>query len=251
MNCSDTAALSPLYLSGELDAPRSSAFQAHLDSCRSCAREIARQKELDSRLRESVAAIDRGIDATQLDRKIMMGIAAEAGPRAPAPWWIAAGVTAALIAASLGYRAWHVPRALPMCDDAARDHRHEVIDRQPRTWLSDSSRIEALAESRGVPASAITSLASSLAQAGYRVEHGKLCRLDGRVFLHLVYTDGPREFSVYLRQKDGTPARGLDTVDVGAEHVASFETGQLTAMVVTNESRDAALRLARVAVGAL
>ena len=247
MNCTDIAALSPLYLLGELDASRAAAFQAHVESCRACAREMRQQTEFDSRLRAQADAADREIDTAALDHAILRRIAAEEGRRLPARWLIAAGVTAVLIASTLAYRVWHVPQVSAVCEDAARDHHHEVIDRQPRAWLSDHAQIEELAQRQGLPASAVVSLAAS----GYRMERGKLCRLDGQVFLHLVYTDGAQEFSVFLRPKDAKPVAGVYTADLGADHLASFQTERLAAIVVTDQSAEAALHLVRLAAGVL
>jgi hypothetical protein len=94
----------------------------------------------------------------------------------------------------------------------------------------------------------------SPAPVGYRLEHGKLCRLDGRPFLHLVYTDGANEVSVFLRQWDSEPSTGiaretvnnsvLYTVDIGPEHLGFFQTRQLTAVVVSDQSGKTALSVA-------
>ena len=190
MNCTDIAALSPLYLLGELDVSRAAAFQAHVESCRACAREMRQQTEFDSRLRAQADAADREIDTAALDHAILRRIAAEEGRRLPARWLIAAGVTAVLIASTLAYRVWHVPQVSAVCDDAARDHHHEVIDRQPRAWLSDHAQIEELAQRQGLPASAVVSLAAS----GYRMERGKLCRLTVRSSCSGVYGRGAGVF---------------------------------------------------------
>ncbi len=102
---------------------------------------------------------------------------------------------------------------------------------------------------------------AALAPAGYRPEHGKLCRLNGRVFLHLVYTDGAHEFSVFLRERDagvlpGEPrdsvnGRSLHAADVGDEHLGCFDTDRLRAMVVTDQPGEAALSIARLAAATL
>src|SRR5579872_5400060 len=70
MNCADIVALSPLYLSGELDEVRAKEFQAHLISCASCCRELGLQAELDARLRNCIFAADVSTDHSALDRRI-------------------------------------------------------------------------------------------------------------------------------------------------------------------------------------
>jgi hypothetical protein len=70
----------------------------------------------------------------------------------------------------------------------------------------------------------------------------------------LVYSDGAHEFSFYLRDSVpsetllGTPRAmaGLK-LDLNAEHVAQVESSRFTALVVTDESRDAARDIAHFA----
>ncbi len=163
-------------------------------------------------------------------------------------WIGAAGIGVLLAIAVGGY--WFLPNRGPaaMCADAARDHRAEVVEHQPRTWLTDARAIDALAARTGLSAPA----AEAMAPVGYRLERGKLCRLGGRDFLHLVYSNGVREFSLYLR--DSAPSetffgtsRAIAGVnlDVGAEHVAQVPSLRFTALVVTDESQDAARDIAR------
>jgi hypothetical protein len=243
MNCNDIAELSPLYLSGELDAPRAAPFAAHLKACPRCALEIERQIELDARLRGAVLAGEPATGA--LDSRIRRRISAER--RSKTAHWVlaAAGAAAILLIAGLGLRMWPTHEPVRVCADAARDHRIEIVLRQPRTWIRDQSGIQALAARLTLPPSVIPSF------TGYRLERGKLCRLDGRVFLHLVYSNGAREFSFFMRQQDHPAARGIYTAGADHEHVALVESGNLTALVVTEQAGDAALNLARSASGAL
>ena len=52
--------------------------------------------------------------------------------------------------------------------------------------------------------------------AGYHMEHAKLCRLNGRIFLHVVYSDGSREFSLFLRQPDSQASHNRSTSPAAA-----------------------------------
>ncbi len=261
MNCSDIAQLTPLYLALELDRERAGAFDAHLKSCPSCMQELERQARLDAELREAVAW--EPVDAGSVERRVRERIAAEAGVgarRSPLPrrWVVAAiGVAAALLLVAAGYRGLLGPRVAPVYADAALDHRLEVVQKAPRPWKVDASEVAALAETQGIPMSVPVALGSG----AYRLERAKLCFLDGRIFLHLVYSDGTQEFSVYLRQRgaESLPGRAretdngrvLHTSNSGNEHVASLQTDHLTVVVVTEQSPDAALRLARFAATAL
>ncbi len=233
MNCADVVTLSPLYLAGELDPSRAAEFQTHLETCPACARAIASQTELDARLREAVLAQDP--DPASVNRRIRMRIAH--------PRWIirAAGIAAALLLASLGYTVWSNGRVSQLYSDAALDHRREVIDHKQRTWATDRAAIDGLAQRHGLSASVL----ARLAFPGYRLDRGKLCRLAGRVYLHLVYSNGSSEFSVFLRQPSGEPVPNtLQSADRGEEHLASAKTDILAAVVVTDQSTDAARQFA-------
>ena len=95
---------------------------------------------------------------------------------------------------------------------------------EPRRWLSDVNAIQSLAQKQGVPASAI----SALATTGYRLERARLCFLKKQIFLHLVYTKDGSEYSVYLR-----PPSGLFEGSVRGEGpLAYFETNRVTAVFV-------------------
>lgn len=205
-----------------------------------------RQARLDALLRDGVLAED--MDSSALEQRVRECIARGRRSFSARRMALAASVAATLFAAILGYRVLLPPRATQLCADAAQDHRDEVTGRQHRRWLRDPKAIEELAERNGIPAPVVV----TLAPAGYRLEFGKLCRLDGRVFLHLVYTRNGREFSAYLRRSDAQPAnRPIDIADTGHEHIAYFEAHQMTALFVTDQSSEAALSLARSAAKAL
>lgn len=264
MNCGEIARLAPLYVTGELDGRQAADFDAHLRTCAECMRELERQARIDAGLREAVLAQED--DTSRIDRRVRELIAANATGQ-PVPqlrvWsrgWAAAALAiaaAAIVLAGVGYRTLVRQPVARVYADAAWDHGLEVVEHQPRPWLTDPGQIATLAEQQGIARSAVTALASG----GYRLVRGKLCFLDHRIFVHLVYTDGVREFSVYLRTRDSkslpvtareiSNGKPLCTSDLNGEHVASIETPQLTAVVVTNESSDAALKLARFASAVL
>jgi hypothetical protein len=212
--------------------------------------EMQRDELMDAQLRDAILA--EPIDTTPLDAHIRKQIAAEASQhKIQRGKWIAGIGFAALLAIAVGGY-WFLPNRGPaaMCADAARDHRVEVVEHQRRNWLTDAGAIDALAARRGLSAAA----AETMAPVGYRLERGKLCRLGGRVFLHLVYSNGVREFSFYLRDSAPTEtfpgtarAMGAFNLNLGAEHVAQVPSLRFTALVVTDESQDAARDIARFA----
>jgi anti-sigma factor RsiW len=255
MNCNDIIELAPLYVAGELDAKRAAEFDAHLRACPSCMRELEAQARLDARLREVLLADE--LDVSRVNRRVRELIAAESTAglvpslQPKSRRWVTAamGVAAALLLVAASYLVMpgHVARVYA---DAATDHYLEVVEGQPRPWVTDPAKIAALAEQQGITSSVPLTLAS-----GYHLERAKVCRLDGRFFLHAVYSDGTREFSLFLRPRDGrllpgairgiADGRILHASSVGSEHVSSFDTSRLTAMVVTDQPADAALRFAK------
>ncbi len=255
MNCRDIADLEPLYLSGELaaeeDPARAAAVRAHLTVCETCARNIEKQMELDRVLSEGVRS--EPIDNSALDQGVLARIAATQRPRM---MWIAATAAMAAIVALgvFGSQVLMMRPSTPLCTDAAKDHRDEVVNGELRAWRHTIPEIQVLADRPGVgvPVSA---------PPGYRLERGKLCRLEGQVYLHLVYSNGAQEFSLFLRHrgaemppgtaKEIANGRPLYTVDRGADHVAFLQTDRLTAVIVTDQSSQTALSLARFAASSL
>jgi anti-sigma factor RsiW len=255
MNCNDIIELAPLYVAGELDAKRAAEFDSHLRACPACMRELETRARLDARLREVLLAEE--VDVSRVNRRVRELIATESAatfvpqvrPR-PRRWVTAAmGIAAALLLTVAGYvlMPGHVARVYA---DAATDHRMEVVEQQPRPWVTDPAKIAALAEQQGIAGSVPFTVASV-----YHLERAKVCWLDGRFFFHAVYSDGTQEFSLFLRPRDGHGLQGairgfangrfVRASSAGSESVSSFETSRLTAIVVTDLPADAALRLAK------
>ena len=245
MNCQDTASFLALHSAGRLTAADSAALTAHLDRCSSCA---------DALLRDAIHAQE--VDTTSLDRRIRARIASER--RSSFPVWLAAAACVTMFLAGVaGYRFYLQSRVLPICAEAADDHRTEVTQHHPRKWRFDLAAISGLAERHGLSGSIVT----RLAPPGYHLDRGKMCRLDGSAFLHLVYTDGSREFSAFLRSGTAPPFAGsareivngksLYTAGAGTQKLAYFRADNLTAMFVTDAPGDVAISLARFGAGVL
>ena len=234
MTCREIEELAPLYLSGELDEARRAVFHTHLQSCRDCRDEMDQQAALDARLRETVADLP---DATAVERAVRRRIALERSAR------YAAIAAAVLVAVVLGYRAFRPQPVARLYADAALDHRLEVMEHQPRHWRTDPAEIEKLATRFRLPD--VRWLAP-----GYRLERAKICGIDGAPALHLVYSNGSQEVSVFVRQRDGTALRA---VAVGTEHLAAFELGLggAEAVIATSGSREECDAFARRAQEAL
>jgi anti-sigma factor RsiW len=237
MKCAEVATLAPLYLSGELDAERSAAVAAHLQICAGCAREIEQQRDLDARVRAALLAelTDGAALQPGIRRRIKV---AEAKRRVLALGLLAAGMF--LTAGLLFYR-FAAPPVSTLAGYAARDHRREVVEKQVKKWRSQTAEIEALADRQGISAAVIPALAA----AGYRLDRARLCRLGSDIYMHLVYTDGSREMSVFLRPRHAEPVP-LRAESMGAEHVVAVQSSRLTVLCVAEEAQ-AAMNLARSA----
>lgn len=243
--------LLPAYLEGHLDSGHAADIDAHLKTCSSCLQEMELQAQVDARVRDTV--LSEPIDVTDLDRLIRENLSAELHRNAHQQFesvrrrWAAAtiGVVAILLLLGVGYHTLFGKRPAGVYAAAAADHRVEIVEEQPRAWFTNPSQIEGLAESQDVPPEAVQVLGSGT----YHLDRGKLCWLDGRIFLHLAFSDGAHKFSLYLRPRDaGSFSSGaLDSTNAGPEHVAAFQTSRLAAIVVTGEPGDAALQFARFA----
>jgi hypothetical protein len=200
--------------------------------------EMRGDEMIDAQLRDAILA--EPIDTAALDARIRQQLQIQINRHRiqRGKWIAAASIAAVLLVAVGGYL--FLPNRGPAvtCSDAALDHRIEVVEHQSRTWQTGVATIDALSARQGFSMRA----AQSIAPAGYHVARGKLCRLGGRVFLHLVYSDGLHEFSFFLR--DRAAGAALPATDLGAEHVAPVASARFTALVVTDESRAAALDIA-------
>ncbi len=238
MSCREISALAPLFFTGELDPARAAAFSEHLRNCASCRQELAEQSAFDESLRAAI--LSEAVDAGSVNQRVRDLI--HAAPHTSHRWkHVAAGIAAVLVIAVVAYFEVRTARSNPFALAAARDHRMEVIDLQPRPWLTDRSAIEALAAKRGLPVSVV----SALTPAGYRLMHAKLCYLDGQWFLHLVYDNPLGNASVYLRRVDKFSDSAVRVESIAAEQVAGFQHGRIVTLVVTNQPGQVVERLAQ------
>jgi anti-sigma factor RsiW len=261
MNCSDIHELAPLYVCGELEPARAAEFDAHLKSCSSCLQELEEQSRLDARLRQALLA--EGVDVQRVNRRIRELMTAESiQPTViPAPRRsmrgivVAAGIAAAFLLAA-GVYLMAPGRFSKVYADAAEDHQSEVIEHSPRRWYVEPDQIVKFEQYLGISLNVPQELAG-----GYRLERGKICQLDGKLYLHLVYTDGTREFSLFLRPRDGERLTGtvrgiangrlLHASVSGDERLSSFATSHLIAIVATNQDVATSISDARQASNAI
>jgi hypothetical protein len=178
--------------------------------------------ELDQRVRASILA--EPVDTSRVE----LAIRSQIRTRRRVPRWAliaAAGVVLA-IGSGLTYRALFRPPPPPLCIAAGQDHEREIVNREPRRWLTELSAIQALAEKQGVPGSAVVALGIT----GYSLERARLCFLKKQIFLHLVYAKDGRQYSVYLRP--GSEGGSFSNSVRSSGNLAYFQVDHLTAVFV-------------------
>jgi hypothetical protein len=195
----------------------------------------------DELLRRGILA--EPADTSEIDKRVLGQIQSARG-HSSRRLAVAFAIAAVLFLAVAGYRSILAKRMNTTEAAAARDHRTEIVNAQPRKWITKASAIEELAASQGLPGAAI----AGFVPAGYHLAQGRLCFLNGRIFVHLVYANPAGVFSLYVRKPVGLAAAELGTParanDFGDEHVAGFEKSYVTAVVVTEQSAGEAMRLA-------
>lgn len=248
------------YTCGEMDPTAAAEFEAHMAACPSCSREMADIGSLDAALRRiSADAVDSSALDERVRRQIEVEVAAAESFAPPRPvstkprrgrFTGAIGIAAAVVLFVFAYQELSPPRSGGILKAAAQDHQREVVEGQWRPWLRDPAAIGALITQSGVTAVSV----AALAPAGYHLDRAKRCPLGGVSFVHLVFTNGAQEFSVYLGAaipraklaKEGESQAGIYAADFDAGHVDCFETPRLTALVVANGSSGSTLALAKL-----
>jgi hypothetical protein len=183
--------------------------------------------ELDERVRAAMRA--EPVDASRVAAAVRGRIAPR--PHTVPGWAVAlSAVMVTVLATLFSYREFSQQQIPAVCSAAMQDHEREIVNGEPRQWLTGLSAIQALAQKQGVPVQAIAALDAT----GYRLERARLCFLQKQIFLHLVYSKQGGEYSVYLRPRSGEPS--FDGSVRGTENLAYFETNRLTAVFVSQDT---------------
>jgi len=268
MNCSEAEYLSPLYWSGELDGKVAADLEQHLAACSDCATDFKSQQQYDALLRATVQRMD--IDASAIQARVRQRIGS-APVRLPGVYrrWLAVSASGALAAAMLVVGVFllrHSPSPQPVnraalspvssptiYEDAADDHRDEVVQGSPREWVYRGVEMDHLLRDQLGSSGAIAALTPS----GYVLDRARLCELLRRDYLHLVYKRATSEISMFVRRRDGEEltgppienVRGRDVHadTVGQLQVAGFQSSTLTVLYVGSISREQMVRFASAA----
>ncbi len=182
-------------------------------------------QDLDERIAEAFR--EDPADPRRVEQRVLRQISAKRQKRRAA---VAALAAAVLIAVFIG-----VNRPPKLLVDAARDHRVEVMEHKPRRWTTDPAEFE--------PKFGLTvAKASSLAPEGFWLLHARTCGLEGQKALHLVFTNGTREISVYVRK---TTQGQKGSAHIGAEELAAARSAEYQTVAVTTGSAAECQQIAR------
>jgi len=267
MNCSEAEYLSPLYWSGELDARVAADLEQHLAACSDCATDFKRQQQYDALLRATIQRMD--VDPSAIQARVRQRISS-APSRWPAHYrrWLAVSASGAVAAAMLVLGVFllrHSPSPQPVYsatsrvpsptiyEDAADDHRDEVVQGSPREWVYRGAEMDRLLRDQLGAAGDIAALTPD----GYALDRARVCELLRRDYLHLVYKRGTSEISMFVRRRDGEDltgppvekVRGRDVHadTVGQLQVAGFQSATLTVLYVGSVPREQMVRFASAA----
>jgi hypothetical protein len=157
--------------------------------------------------------------------------------------WRAAAAAVLTVAASAYWTHRRTPEPA-IFSAAARDHRAEVVQNAPRHWRTTDTDIDLLAARFGLNRERI-------GFSGYRLLRARICLLDGRRVLHLVYDDlhngDNAEYSLYL-VPGGAAVPAVEVRD-GAQYISGFHGDRIDGLVVGEGTAPDCLRFAKTATG--
>jgi anti-sigma factor RsiW len=243
MNCSEVHYYSPLYHSGELDESLLGMFQQHLAICTTCDHVIRTEKATDNALR---LACDELVDCSELRERVLGKIREEQKPKPGfrfTPAYGFAGTAVLVLVMFAAFTSFRASKQMPLTiyRDAADDHRAEVAGHMNLKWAQDSSSILAVASSLGVT----EEITQQITPAGFHLDRARVCRLLSHRYVHLVYSDGRREVSYFVRSREGEELTGSPIITVNGKAiyadsvrdlaVAGFQSSSVTVLLVSDE----------------
>lgn len=253
MECREFEALEPAYPNlqpgpeqgTELAEHDKRRLEAHLLECSACARAYQMRIALDDLLRDAV--VHREVKEDRVIAEVRTRIASQRPTNIQTPGrgrgWVLAWASAVVMGMLLLIAgAYFLQRPAPadLFTDAVADHFQEVTQHSPVEWTSDRVVMRKLLQDWvGDPA-----IADSLTPPGFHLSRIRICELMNRNYLHLVYANGGRELSVFLRRRDGEdiPGRKIQALHDSASalymarhgemEVAGFQTPVVTVLFV-------------------
>jgi hypothetical protein len=220
-----------------------------METCATCEETIQREQATDEALR---LLSDEPVDTARIREVILVKIQQDRTPKKgfQITWWRGIGGTAALMALTLvTYLSLRpsAPFPLTIYRDAADDHRAEVVEHMKLRWAQDDASILSLLKTVG----ATEELTQQITPVGFHLDRARICKLLSHRYVHLVYSDGTREVSYFLRSREGEELTGKPIVTVNGKavyldsvrdlSVAGFQTQNVTVLMVSDEPREQVL----------
>lgn len=227
MNCPYYEQVTEAYLSGEIETPQ---WHSHLQSCLDCTAKLRAESDFDLVIKHAVT--EERLQTRQLESHIRSAIR-KSSPWRPSMFVMRYAIAAAVVFAALsivtfGYARGRIDLSA-ICVDAVDDHREEVVDKAPRRWRSDPERLAALSQKlTGDPA-----LPQRVVPPGYHLVGARICDLHGKPYMHLDYSDGSNEISLFLRHREEPNTVSSRVLDwfrpnwARAEHIDGLTVGSI------------------------
>ena len=251
MNCSELEFLIPLYLSSELEVTRLTDFEGHLQRCLLCAKKLENVRHYDDLLR--TAFNEQSLNTEKLRKRVSSQIRKGTRRRflfgRPVYSLPIAAALILMIAAGIYII---LPGSLSQTVYAAAqtDHYREVVQHADRPWLETPEEIRPFVRSE----LGDSNFLDRLAPAGYHLARALHCELLQQRYVHLVYENGSREISIFIRSGEakltGSPIEivagcGVYAAAVSKFEIEGFQTHQYTVLVVSDLSRAESLQIVR------
>jgi len=197
MNCTYSEQVTDAYLSGEIEGPE---WRTHLSKCTECAARLSAESDFDLVIKHAVN--EERLHTRQLEAHVRNAIRSSSPWKSPVVMLVRYSVAATvifvtLLVATFGYAKGRMD-LIATCGDAVDDHQEEVIGKAPRKWRVDDQDVQALGQRMvGDPRAA-----QRVAPEGYHLVGARVCVLHGKRYMHLDYSDGTNQVSVFLHHQD-------------------------------------------------
>lgn len=258
-DCQRTREFLGLYLDNELEAVPTQRVAAHLSTCAPCQRELDLLRSEAELLAHSIKSVE--YDTERLRASIEAAIAGRQSgwwperllPRLPK--WAIATASALILAVSI---LLYLPGrmgligASPLYSAAADNHWTCIEESEKSDWARSQAEIVSL------QASFLDQMGRAPVQIGdFRLARARVCDLDEKKFLHLVYVDREgRAASLFFGRNLGLPPPGDQTVTLGGHivhmtgvanlHITSTQVGERLLIAASNSEGEAATMLLNV-----
>jgi anti-sigma factor (TIGR02949 family) len=272
--CERTRRCLDSYLANEMLAETRRGIERHLETCPACSAELAARTSLRGRLK---AAVQRQEVPPGLDARLREALRhTKSRPRPPIAWmpWAAAAAVLFLAVATWLIRPLGAPALPDLADRRGQDvfirkvshdlaavlqvglgdHIHCSIFRK---YPKDPPTIDEMAAMLGPSYKELVPIVKDHVPGGFRILLAHQCGYLGRRFVHVTLSDGSNLLSLVITRKQ--PAESLASLkptfqasgvavyqSVARDYdVASFESGQYLAYVISDLGRKRNLEIAR------